>query len=96
MSGDVVIAVRVTPRSNRDAVEGTDESGAIRVRVTAPPADGAANKAVTRLLARTLGLPKSAVSVVSGASSRHKRLRLAGLSARDVLKHWPDATVSER
>jgi uncharacterized protein (TIGR00251 family) len=64
--------VRVTPRASRDAIEGFDDAGVLRIRVTAPPADGAANKAVTKLLAAALGVPQRDVVLVSGASSRVK------------------------
>jgi uncharacterized protein len=66
------LAVRVTPRSTRDAVEGFDPAGALRVRVTAAPADGAANAAVARLLAKALGLPGRDVVLVSGTTARQK------------------------
>jgi len=66
------LTVRVTPRAARDAVEGLDEAGAVRVRVTAAPAEGAANAAVTKLLAKTLDLPSRDVVLVSGATSRLK------------------------
>lgn len=89
MSAAVVIAVRVTPRSSRDAIEGVDEAGELRVRVTAPPADGAANAAVVKLLAKTLGVPKGAVTVVSGATSRHKRLRIDGVALTQLRQRWP-------
>jgi uncharacterized protein (TIGR00251 family) len=83
------MAVRVTPRASRDAIESVDDAGALRVRVTAAPADGAANTAVTRLVAKAAGLPRSAVSVASGATSRHKRLRLEGVALADVSARWP-------
>ena len=85
----MVIAVRVTPRSSRDVIEGVDEAGQLRVRVTAAPVDGAANKAVTSLVAKALGVPKSAVSVASGAASRHKRLRIVGVAAAEIAARWP-------
>ena len=91
-----MIAVRVTPRSSRDAIEGVDESGELRVRVTAPPADGAANAAVAKLLARELHVPKRALSVVSGGSSRHKRLRIEGLEAAVLHERWPGLSVTAR
>lgn len=76
----VILAVHVTPRSGRDEVVGvradvvgTDE---VCVRVTAPPDGGKANKAVCKLVARALGVPKTAVSVASGQTSRHKRLAI--------------------
>jgi len=66
------LPVRVTPRASRDALAGFDADGVLLVRVTAPPADGAANAAVTRLLARALGLPGRDIVLVSGATSRLK------------------------
>ena len=69
-----------------------DRRTALKVRVTAPPEGGKANRALVALLAREWRLPKGAVQVVAGASSRHKILRLAGepgaLSAR--LEAWLD------
>jgi len=96
MSADVVIALRVTPRAARDGIDGVTDGGELQVRVTAAPADGAANKATCRLLAGELGLRKSAVAVVSGASSRHKRLLLAGIGVADVLGRWPGVSARER
>ena len=83
------IAVRVTPRSSRDAIEGVDETGELRVRVTAPPAGGAANAAVIKLLAKTLGVPKGAVSIVAGAGSRHKRVSVEGVGVAELRERWP-------
>lgn len=70
------LPVRVTPRASRDALAGFDADGVLLVRVTAPPADGAANAAVTRLLARALGLPARDIVLVSGATSRVKVFEL--------------------
>jgi uncharacterized protein (TIGR00251 family) len=88
-----MLPVRVTPRSGRDAIEGVDAQGALRVSVTAAPADGAANQAVIKLLAKALGVPKGAVTLVSGATSRHKRLRIAGLEASAIAARWPGASL---
>ncbi|HEU4979166.1 MAG TPA: DUF167 domain-containing protein [Solirubrobacteraceae bacterium] len=67
------LRVRVTPRAARDELAGVRD-GVVLVRVTAPPADGRANEAVCRLLARSLGVPPSRVSVVRGHSAREKTL----------------------
>ena len=66
------LSVRVTARASRDAVEGFDADGTLRVRVTAAPADGAANAAVAKALARALDLPGRDVVLVSGATARQK------------------------
>jgi uncharacterized protein YggU (UPF0235/DUF167 family) len=72
--------VRVTPRASREGLGGERE-GALVVRVSAPPVEGAANAAVARLIAETLDVPASAVEVARGASGRDKLLRVRGLSA---------------
>lgn len=66
------ITVRVTPRAASDRIDGFDTAGRVRVRVTAPPADGAANAAVAKLLAKALGLPARDIALVYGATSREK------------------------
>jgi hypothetical protein len=58
----------------------------LRVRLRAPPVQGQANEALRRYIAARLGLPPSAVRLASGASSRHKRLRVSGLSEADVTR----------
>lgn len=78
-----LLHVRVQPRASRNELVGWQDD-ALRVRVTAPPADGLANRAVTDLLARALGLPASQVSLVRGAASRDKIFRIARLSPSDV------------
>jgi uncharacterized protein len=74
--------VRVTPRAGRDSIgaEWTDADGRIwlSVRLAVAPSDGAANEALVRLLAGKLSVRPRDVTLVSGASSRLKRLRLAG------------------
>lgn len=83
------LAVRVTPKGGRDAVDGwaQDPSGRpyLKVRVSAAAADGAANAALAVFLAKTLGRPKSAVRIVSGETARLKILEIEGLD-EDALK----------
>ena len=76
----LTIRVRVQPRASKDALGGERE-GALVVRLTAPPVEGAANEALARFLGRTLGIAPSAVRVVSGASGRNKVVSVAGLDA---------------
>ena len=89
MVESVVIAVRVTPRAGRNEVVGVDDSGSLRVRVAAAPVDGAANRALVRLLAAALDVPASAITVVAGANGRQKRVRLQGLDAASLAVRWP-------
>ncbi|MFV0386733.1 DUF167 domain-containing protein [Paracoccus sp. (in: a-proteobacteria)] len=67
-------AIRVTPRARRNAIS-VDETG-IRAHVTAVPEDGKANAAVIKLLAKSLGVAKSRLTLVRGATSRDKVFRL--------------------
>lgn len=82
VEGGVIVAVRVTPRAAREAVEGLVDVGdgkqALAVRVRAVPSDGEANEAVIRTVAAAFDLPKRAVTLVSGAAARLKQLRLEG------------------
>ncbi len=81
--GGATLPVRVQPRASREGLGGERE-GALVVRVSAPPVEGAANLAVTRLVARALGVPDTAVEVRRGATGRDKVLHVRGLSASDV------------
>ena len=78
--GGITLRVRVQPRASRDGLSGERE-GALVVRLTAPPVEGAANEALSRLLGKTLGVAPSAVRVVSGAAGRNKLVSVAGLDA---------------
>jgi len=80
---EYTITVRLTPRSARDELIGWQD-GALRVRLRAPPVDGKANEALRRLLAERLGVAQSAVQLVSGETSRMKRLRIEGLTEAEV------------
>ena len=85
----VRFAVRVQPRSSRVGVDGV-RGDALLVRVNAPPVEGAANDAVVETLAKTLGVAKRAVTIVSGASSRTKLIQVSGVTAaalRERLDH---------
>jgi uncharacterized protein YggU (UPF0235/DUF167 family) len=80
-AGCVIVRVRLTPKSSIDAISGleaTAEGPALKARVRAIPAEGAANTALERLLAHWLGVPKSSVSVAGGGKSRVKTLKVTG------------------
>ncbi len=75
--GGVTVEVLVQPRASRAKI-GPVHDGRIKVSVTSPPVDGEANAAVIELFAKQLGVPKGAIEVVAGATSRRKRLRITG------------------
>ncbi len=78
-----VIVVRVSPRSSRSLVEGVVD-GSVKVRLTAPPVDGAANEALIKLLAAHFKISKARVEIVSGARGRHKQVLLRDVDAASV------------
>ncbi len=79
------ITVRIVPRASRDVVVGL-RSGAVLVRVTAAPVDGAANEALIRVLSRRLHLPKGALRIVTGRTSKVKTVEVAGVDQAELLR----------
>lgn len=77
------VQIRVIPRAGRSQVAGVRDR-ALLLRIAAAPVDGAANGAVLDLLARAFGVPRRAISILSGARSRDKRIVIAGLDAGAV------------
>lgn len=83
MSADgIVLAVRVTPKGGLDAIEGierlADGRSVLKLRVRAPASEGEANAGAIRLLAKALGVAPRDIALVAGATSRIKRLAIAG------------------
>jgi uncharacterized protein len=76
------MSVRVIPRSSKNSI--TWEEGVLKVRLTAPPVDGAANEALIALLAHRLGLPKRDICIVHGATGRQKTIEIIGMTAGAV------------
>ena len=75
--------VRVIPRASRNEIESVTDN-ALKVRVTAPPVEGAANKALIELLAERLKIRKSQIEIVAGQTSRHKMISVVGLGPSEV------------
>jgi uncharacterized protein (TIGR00251 family) len=82
--GVVSFAVRVQPRASRDEIAG-EWQDALKIRLTAPPVDDAANDALRRLLAARLKVPLCAVRIASGERSRTKRVEIQGVTATQIL-----------
>ena len=83
--GAIIFTVRVVPRASRSSIEG-EHDGAVRVRVAAPPVDGAANEELVLTLARALGVARRAVEITSGHTSKLKQVRVHGSDSARLLK----------
>lgn len=81
----VYLALKVQPRASRNSVRDL-VGNELKVCVTAPPVDSAANEAVVELIAELLGVSRATVQLVRGNTSRHKRLFVRGLNAESVLQ----------
>jgi uncharacterized protein (TIGR00251 family) len=75
--GKLIFKVRVVPRASRSEVVG-EHDGALRVRIAAPPVDGAANEELVRVLARAFDVPRSAIDITGGHAAKLKTVCVAG------------------
>jgi uncharacterized protein (TIGR00251 family) len=80
----IMLSVKLQPRASSNEI-GEMLGDELRVKVTAPPVDSAANEALIRLLAQTLDCPRNRIELVRGHTSRHKVLKLYGFSAEAIL-----------
>ena len=81
----VLLSVKLQPRASANEI-GDVLGNELRIKVTAPPVDSAANEALVKLLAQQLDCPRNRVELVRGHTSRHKIVKLYGLAAEDVVK----------
>jgi len=79
----VILRTQVQPRASRDEVVGP-QGDALKIRITAPPVAGAANKHLLKFLAKKLKVARSQMSIASGATSRAKSIAIEGISADEV------------
>jgi len=96
--GVVFLSVRVQPRASRSSIGGARE-GALVVRLTAPPVDGAANAALLRLLGQAFAVAPSSVRILGGATARTKRVSIAGIdlaTARERLRRLEGGAARPR
>jgi uncharacterized protein (TIGR00251 family) len=81
-AGGLLLSVRATPKGGRDSVDGiemlSDGQCVLKVRVRAVPADGEANEALRKLLAKAAGIPASSITIVQGETARRKTFQLSG------------------
>ena len=80
----VLLAIKLQPRASSNEV-GQPLGSELKIKVTAPPVDAAANEALVRLLAETIHCPRNRVELLRGHTSRHKTVKLYGLTAEQVL-----------
>lgn len=87
---EITFAVRVIPRASTTAIAG-ERDGALKIRIAAPPVDGAANAELVRFLAKTFKVSRSDIEIVTGANSKNKiiRIRDAQSVVLDRIKHLP-------
>ena len=81
----VLLSVKLQPRASANEI-GAALGNELRIKVTAPPVDAAANEALVKLLAQHLDCPRNRVELVRGHTSRHKTIKLHGLAPEDVVK----------
>lgn len=80
----VTLAIKLQPRASKNEI-GTASGPELRIKVTAPPVDAAANEALLRLLADTLDCPRNKVELVRGHTARHKAVKIYGLNTTEVM-----------
>jgi uncharacterized protein (TIGR00251 family) len=78
------MAVHVTPRSRKNELTGISSDGTLRVRLAAPPVEGAANKALQELMAHVLGVRPSALEIIAGEKGKDKIISVVDLDAHTV------------
>ena len=81
----VLLSVKLQPRASANEI-GDALGSELRIKVTAPPVDAAANEALVKLLAQQLDCPRNRVELLRGHTSRHKTIKLYGLTAEAVVK----------
>jgi len=85
---NLTIAVRIVPRASTSEIVG-EIDGVLKVRIAAPPVEGAANRELIRLLARQFKLPQNAVAIISGVRAKNKIVRLRGADAASLNQLLP-------
>ena len=80
------IAVRVTPRSSKNEITGILEDGTVKIRLTAPPVEGKANKTLIEFLSKVLGCAKNDIEIVAGETGRDKLITIMNIDSDEVNK----------
>jgi uncharacterized protein len=88
IAGGILLDVRVIPRAGRSGIAGTRD-GAVLIRLSAPPVDGAANAELIEVLADVLDVPKRNISITTGAAAKRKRVKVVGITADRAASRLP-------
>lgn len=89
----VLLAVKLQPRASLNEI-GEALGNELRIKVTAPPVDDAANEALLRLLSEALDCPRNRIELLRGQTSRHKTIKLYGFTAEAVAARLPGSTAT--
>ena len=81
--GAVIFSVRVLPKSSRNEVVG-ETNGALKMKIKSPPVDGAANAELIKTLAKFFDVPRSAVEILKGQTSKNKQIKINGISKTNL------------
>ena len=87
----LILRLHLQPGARKNEVSGPTAEGSLKIRLTAPPVEGQANRALINFLAETLDLARSRIELVSGEKSRRKRVRVAGLLSADCRRRLTGA-----
>ena len=79
------LSVRIQPRASKNGISRMQD-GSLKIKLTAPPVDGAANEALVAFLSDTLSVSKSQIEILSGHTSREKRVKISGKSGEDIIR----------
>lgn len=82
----IIFSVKVVPRAAKSEIVG-DLNGALKIRLAAPPVDGAANAELVKLLAKTFAVSKSAVEILSGETGKTKCMKISGIDAANIKRN---------
>lgn len=91
-SGGVTVSLLIQPRASKNEIVGS-QGESLKVRLTAPPVAGAANKMCTAFLAKCLGMSKSSLEIVSGRSSRHKQILIRSSEGANTIREKLEKAV---
>jgi uncharacterized protein (TIGR00251 family) len=85
------VRIRAVPRASKNEIQGMYD-GALKIRLTTPPVDGKANQALIKFLSKALKISKAQIELVQGETSRHKMVKITGLSKEEIIRKIETAT----